>query len=203
MIPRSKFATRAKLLQTARRMVIDGGLRALRINALGKRAGVDKVLIYRYFDSIEGVFEAIAEGEELWPRWSWFEETYLKIQSDPAHDPRVILFAEALKGYVESLWSRPLSLRLFGEAVGAIDPNPLYLRYVQEREAFEKVLLRTLAQKGIPQEALSYFPVITSGLVYQHLNARLEHPSRLRQHCLVFAQGMIHSNGKAKPHTDG
>jgi AcrR family transcriptional regulator len=187
MVLRNKVATRAHLLQTARRMVIDGGLKALRVNALAKRARVDKVLIYRYFESIEGVFLAVAQAEELWPRWAWFEETYFKT-IPPGESLLVETYSNALRGFVEGIWSRPLSLRLFGEAVGAIDPNPLYVVYVTERENFEYALLQHLENSGIPLVGRQMFPVIASGIIYQYLSGRLEHPSHLAEYCRQAAK---------------
>jgi len=63
---RDAGATRGKILDAALELIASTGFAALGVNALAQRAGVDKVLIYRYFDGLDGVIAALAEKRELW-----------------------------------------------------------------------------------------------------------------------------------------
>jgi AcrR family transcriptional regulator len=54
---RDKSATRQKLIDAAGRIILRNGFSALGINAVAREAGVDKVLIYRYFGSLDGLLK--------------------------------------------------------------------------------------------------------------------------------------------------
>ena len=43
------------------------GFDAVGVNAVARQAGVDKVLIYRYFEGLDGLLAAYAESADLWP----------------------------------------------------------------------------------------------------------------------------------------
>lgn len=62
---RDKAATKERLLNAAIELLGDKGFDALGVNAVADRAGVSKVLIYRYFGSLEGLLEEV--GRRLDP----------------------------------------------------------------------------------------------------------------------------------------
>jgi AcrR family transcriptional regulator len=57
--------TRLRLIEAATEIVRSDGLSALGVNAVARKAGVSKVLIYRYFGSLEGLFRAAVEQLDL------------------------------------------------------------------------------------------------------------------------------------------
>lgn len=65
---RDSNATRALLIQAVGELMADKGIAALGVNAVAKQAGVDKVLIYRYFDGLPGLIEAYAKEGDFWPK---------------------------------------------------------------------------------------------------------------------------------------
>lgn len=67
-MPRDRFATRAAILESAAELLAAHGASAVGVNALAQAAGCDKVLIYRYFGGLDGVFEALGAERMLWPR---------------------------------------------------------------------------------------------------------------------------------------
>lgn len=58
---RDREATTQRLIDAAIAILREEGFDRLGVNAVAKRAGVSKVLIYRYFDSYEGLLRAVAE----------------------------------------------------------------------------------------------------------------------------------------------
>lgn len=64
---RNRGKTTEILLRAAMDCVIEQGPGALTITAVAQRAGYDKVLIYRYFGSLEGLKEAIVASTSLYP----------------------------------------------------------------------------------------------------------------------------------------
>lgn len=64
---RNRHQTTAQLLDAAVACITEEGPTALTITAIAQRAGYDKVLIYRYFKSLDGVAAAIADSYVLYP----------------------------------------------------------------------------------------------------------------------------------------
>jgi len=63
---RDAEATRARLVEAAAAILAQTGIEGLGVNALAQAAGVDKVLIYRYFGGMDGVFDALGGKIDLW-----------------------------------------------------------------------------------------------------------------------------------------
>ena len=63
---RNREATRKALLEAAKVVLADQGFQGFGINAVARQAGCDKQLIYRYFDGLEGLLEAIGEDITHW-----------------------------------------------------------------------------------------------------------------------------------------
>lgn len=58
---RSRARTEQCLLESARQVIVEKGFAGLGINVLASQAGYDKVLIYRYFESIEGLLRVLSK----------------------------------------------------------------------------------------------------------------------------------------------
>jgi len=63
---RNKEATKRKILDATARIILRDGFNAVGINAVAKESGVDKVMIYRYFDDITGLLKAFATEKDYW-----------------------------------------------------------------------------------------------------------------------------------------
>lgn len=65
-IERDREATEKKLLDTIGEMIAENGFEKLGINAVANRSGVSKILIYRYFGSVEGLLAAYIRQHDFW-----------------------------------------------------------------------------------------------------------------------------------------
>jgi len=65
--PRDRSATRARLIEAVGTILARDGFAALGVNAVARAAGVDKVLIYRYFGGLPGLMEAFGQEGNFWP----------------------------------------------------------------------------------------------------------------------------------------
>lgn len=61
-----KAGTLQRLKDAVRAIVAEEGVGALGVNAVAERAGVSKVLIYRYFGSFDGLLEQAAGQIDFW-----------------------------------------------------------------------------------------------------------------------------------------
>lgn len=65
---RDREATRNKLMDAVERIAIRDGFEACGVNAIAQDAGVDKVLIYRYFGGVDGLISTVIAERAAWPK---------------------------------------------------------------------------------------------------------------------------------------
>ncbi|HKV50549.1 MAG TPA: helix-turn-helix domain-containing protein [Gemmatimonadaceae bacterium] len=64
---RDREATRTKIIDAVERLAVRDGFESCGVNAISKEAGVDKVLIYRYFGGLDGLLSATIAERAAWP----------------------------------------------------------------------------------------------------------------------------------------
>ena len=64
---RNREATRRLLIVAVGDVLRDKGFTGLGVNAVARQAGVDKVLIYRYFGGLPGLIKAFGQKGDFWP----------------------------------------------------------------------------------------------------------------------------------------
>ena len=64
---RNREATRARLIQAVGTLLAREGFTRLGVNAVAREAGVDKVLIYRYFGGMPELMAAFGREGNFWP----------------------------------------------------------------------------------------------------------------------------------------
>jgi AcrR family transcriptional regulator len=65
--PRDREATRTRLITAVGTLLGREGFKGLGVNALAREAGVDKVLIYRYFGGLSELIAAFGREGNFWP----------------------------------------------------------------------------------------------------------------------------------------
>lgn len=96
---RDREATERRLLETFGGLIREEGFERVGINALAERAGVSKILIYRYFGSLDGLTAAYIRQHDFWinyppelpargelPAWlkRMFRDHMARLRADPA-----------------------------------------------------------------------------------------------------------------------
>ncbi len=66
-MPRSSEKIRAKILEAVGTLLSKKGFQAIGVNSVARTAGVDKVLIYRYFGGMQQLLRAYAMQGDFWP----------------------------------------------------------------------------------------------------------------------------------------
>jgi len=64
---RNREATRQKLIDAVGELLAKKGFTRLGVNAVARQAGVDKVLIYRYFGGLPGLIKSFGQEGDFWP----------------------------------------------------------------------------------------------------------------------------------------
>jgi len=65
-IEKDRATTEKRLLETIGKMIAEKGFEKIGINAVAAQSGVSKILIYRYFGSVEGLMAAYIRHYDFW-----------------------------------------------------------------------------------------------------------------------------------------
>ena len=165
---RDADAMRERILTALGRMIVRDGLASVGVNALAREAGCDKVLIYRYFDDLEGVYAAFAERSDI---WGTVDEIIAGI------DPARMSAAEAgkliLRRSVMAIRSRPVTMAILAAEPVERTPLVVALETVRERRGLE---LAAWLQTHLPMpKHLDFWTIsmlLSSGMTYLAIRAR-------------------------------
>lgn len=166
-VPRSRDAktTRQLILESVGRLLVREGFGALGVNAVAREAGVDKVLIYRYFGGLETLLETWANDPDFWPT---VEET---LGAAPEKEP-ARLASGMLKRHLQALQKRPHTLEILAWEATSQHPLCSVLARIRERRAEE--LMAAIPKGVFPEDidmaALS--AILGAGLQHLLLRAR-------------------------------
>jgi AcrR family transcriptional regulator len=152
---RDREQTRGKILEAVGRLLAEKGFVGLGVNAIAHEAGVDKVLIYRYFGGLSGLLLAYAERGDHWPGPA-------EISPSPTGSDASEL-AEALVHFARALRTRPQTLAILRWELHARNALVDALAAVRERQGIE-VLQRIRARAGLDVPAIA--SVLSAGLTY-------------------------------------
>ena len=130
--------TRGAILAAAARIFAEAGLAGARTEAIAAAAGVNKALLYYYFDSKERLYEAVVEDH-----FSEFNRQALELLASPG-SPRAILL-EYVKLHFDFIRARHRCASLYQQLMiaGGKRLDHLVRKYFEPRtEAFGKLLDR-------------------------------------------------------------
>lgn len=167
--PRDREATTDKLLAAVGEVLARDGFTGIGVNAVARQAGVDKVLIYRYFGGLPGLIAAWGESGRFWPT---LEEVLgpdpAAVRALPAGE-RLALFFER---YVDALRARPLTIELLAAEI--VERNELTGVLEAQRESWGEEVARLLGGAELVQHkaAGAVVPLLVGGVHYLLVRAR-------------------------------
>ena len=106
---RSRIQTEQRIIDAVGSILLEQGYSAVGVNAIARRAGCDKVLIYRYFGGFDELLKTFAETTTLW--WE-VDEIITETAAQCAEIALPDFLQSLLNRYVEALESRPLALEI-------------------------------------------------------------------------------------------
>ena len=168
---RDKGATRQRLLEAVGTLLAQEGFGALGVNAVAREAGVDKVLIYRYYGGMPDLLRAFGESGDFWPS---IEEV---IGDDPSGSMELSLserWSLGLSRYASALRRRPVSLEIL--AWEQVEQNELTLILQRARERwFDELMTRFPDDPGgTDADLVSTVLLIVSAIHYLVVRGRLQ-----------------------------
>ena len=103
---KDREATKRRLIEAVGRVLARQGFQAVGVNTVAREAGVDKVLIYRYFDGLPGLVAAFAREGGFWPDLDELcggdRQAFLAL-------PFAQRMSLAVRNYLRAVRSRPLT----------------------------------------------------------------------------------------------
>ncbi len=164
---RDRAATEARILAAVGEVLARDGFGGIGVNAIAKQAGVDKVLIYRYFGGLPELLATWGQSGQFWPR---VDEV---IGGDPAafHAlPAAERYARFMDNFIDSLRARPLTLEILAAEIA--ERNELTAILETEREAWGREAARLLGDEDFARrpELLGLTNLLIAGV--QHLLLR-------------------------------
>ncbi|MRS63981.1 TetR/AcrR family transcriptional regulator [Larkinella terrae] len=156
---RSRTQTKARILQAVGDVISERGVNRVGINAVAEKAGVNKVLIYRYFGGWEGLLEQfLKEGHFL----SEYNQEFLKNNSEPDQISKSQTRVNYLIGLLRELKVRTSAQEMLKWEIS----NPgsyLSQQLVGKRnESFRKILETFFSDEKEDQHALT--AILVSGI---------------------------------------
>ncbi|MEM8501011.1 MAG: TetR/AcrR family transcriptional regulator [Pseudomonadota bacterium] len=162
MVSPKRAETERKLVNALGEVLAEQGFSNVGVNSVARKAGVDKVLIYRYFGGLDGLTKAFAECAEFWPSLDELlgsAAEFEQLQAKPFADQ----IAEIFERYVSSIRKRQLTLEIM--AWESVERNALTieLENVREARAIEiQTILRDAAKQNNSQEEKTNRPESTT-----------------------------------------
>jgi len=106
---RDRKRTEHDIIHAIGTLLARDGFRGLGVNALAREAGIDKVLIYRYFGGLDAAVEAYANEVEFWPTADELAGYHDDLLLNAPLADRIIAY---LKNLARALHRRPSTLAI-------------------------------------------------------------------------------------------
>lgn len=167
--PRDRAATEERLLNAVGEVLARDGFQAIGVGSVAREAGVDKVLIYRYFGGLPGLLQAWGSSGRFWPRVA----DLLALEGEGfMQRPPAERWTRFFEHFIDELRCRPLTLAVL--AVEVQERNELTAILETEREEWGAEAARVLG--GPEFDAAPHVRTLTlllvAGVQYLALRAR-------------------------------
>jgi AcrR family transcriptional regulator len=168
-VRRNRAATEARLRQAVEDLLVESGFGALTPSAVAKRAGVDKMLIYRYFGDLAGLVRTIAFADDFFPSFDQIcgGKSVEDLRAMPVNDRAAWVIGRNLR----ALSARPVVLELMVWEM--IERNELTAIMEEARESLGLRLMADLFADVADRAQLQVVSALLSaGVTYLALRRR-------------------------------
>jgi AcrR family transcriptional regulator len=154
---RDRAGTEERILAAVGQVLAREGFGGIGVNAIAREAGVDKVLIYRYFGGLPELLRVWGASGRFWPRVADL------LREDPALPTRPLeeRYLRFFSHFIDELRRRPLTLEVLAAEVQ--ERNELTAILEAEREAWGEEAARVLGGPEFAQQP--HLGVVTTLLV--------------------------------------
>lgn len=153
---RDREATEKRLLDTVGRIIIEEGFERVGINAVAARSGVSKILIYRYFGSIEGLLTTYIRQHDFWINFP---------VEVPGREELPLFLKKVFRTQIRELRSNPVLKRLYRWELSC--NNDMIVKLREQREQIGLGLIEKVSRLAdYPQKELAAMASILTASIY-------------------------------------
>ena len=154
---RDRQATERRILKTVGEMIAENGFEKIGINAVANCSGVSKVLIYRYFGSVEGLMAAYIRQHDFWINFS------LEL---PDRSQLPLFLKTMFRRQIEQLRSNPVLKRLYRWELSSENEMIVKIREQRERTGL-KLIEKVSRLTGFPEKEIAVMAsILTASITY-------------------------------------
>jgi len=167
-VTKNSEQTKQDILDAVGRMLARQGFQGIGVNALAREAGVDKVLIYRYFGGLDKLLEEYAKQGGFWPSIG-------TLLGRPAHSFETLseMTEAILKGHLRELRQRPVTQEIMRWELHERNELTAELARFRETQGLEIMDLMPQTDKTDDEIDLAAMgAIIHAGLTYLILRAK-------------------------------
>lgn len=166
---RDRQQTEQALVEAVGEVLANEGFQGIGVNAVAGAAGVDKVLIYRYFDGLPNLLRAYGESGDFWPS---VDEVLEAAGADLMTLPPRERVAAIVTGLLDALLARPQTLEIL--AWEAVQQNALTETLAEIRERWaQAIIARALSDAGSGRADLTALgSLLVAGIQYLMIRSR-------------------------------
>jgi AcrR family transcriptional regulator len=160
---RDKEETKMRIVAAVGRQLARAGFRDLGVNSIAKEAGVDKVLIYRYFGGLPELLTVYAYEGDYWPTAAELIGDPSTVQAESVADWLVYILAQVQI----AIRKRPITLEILRWEI--VDHNELTSQFAAIRTRVANECVTFIGQQHpFPPEldVLALGTFILSGVIY-------------------------------------
>lgn len=160
---RDRARTEEAIIAAARDVLADHGFQGFGINAIARRAGCDKQLLYRYYGGVDGLADAIGNDVANGLGRKLTDQT-----GDSVPDSYAVLIEKLVLGFIEVLRTDSLLQRIIAWEVS--EPSPMVVRFAAARSIVLRQWVERQRGELVPPDGLDA-PAINAVLIAaaQHL----------------------------------
>lgn len=167
-VERDREATEKRLLDTIGKMIAEEGFEKIGVNAVATQSGVSKILIYRYFGSVEGLMAAYIRQHDFW----------LNLPLEfPDREQLPSFIKNMFQGQIEQLRNNPTLKRLYRWELSC--NNDMIAQLREQREKVGVYLVEKVSElTGRPQKEIA--------AIASFLTASITYLAMLEDFCPVY-----------------
>ncbi|MGJ5676416.1 MAG: TetR/AcrR family transcriptional regulator [Nostochopsis sp.] len=167
---RDKEETKARILAAVGKLLAESGFQQLGVNAIAREAGVDKVLIYRYFENLPSLLQKFGQEGDYWITAEALIGDETTADAESLADWMIYLLIRLL----DDLKERPITQEIMRWEL--LEGNELTHELANVRDSMALDSLNFLKQKcSFPkdQDIPAISAVLAAGIVYLVLRTKI------------------------------
>jgi AcrR family transcriptional regulator len=171
---RNREQTAARMVEAVGEVLARDGFAGIGVNAVAKQAGVDKVLLYRYFGGLPELLQAYGRNGDFWPSAQEMLGNSDNDSDRTSFDalPLSERYAVFFERFIDALRRRPLTLEIL--AAELVERNELTAILEERREQWGEDVAQLLGGAEIRHrpELLGITLLLISGVQYLLVRSR-------------------------------